>query len=181
MNVLDAITMRRSVRAYSSRPIDEQTMGTMRRALRYAPSACNFQPWRFILVMDEPLRKSVAAAACGQDWMAQAPLIVVGCGYPERAYKKMGGYANSVDLDVAIALDHLTLAAVAEGLGTCWIGAFNEVEVKRLLAIPGEVKVVAMTPLGYPASPESIRPLDEGRRNDEADVFALDRFDGPPV
>ena len=176
MNVLEAITNRRSVRAYSSRSIPAEVMQRMRQALRYAPSACNNQPWHFILVEDEKLRQAVAAAANKQHWMAPAPVTVVACGLPEQAYKQMGGYGNSVDVDVAIALDHLTLAAAAEGLGTCWIGAFSEEQVKLLLGIPANVKVVAMTPLGYPASPDLLRRIDETRRKGESEIFSIDRF-----
>ncbi len=154
-------------------------MQRMRQALRWAPSACNFQPWRFVFVEDEPLRHQVASAANGQSWMAAAPIIVVACGLPQQAYKKMGGSGNSVDIDVAIALDHLTLAAVADGLGTCWIGAFPEASVKRLLGVPEGVKVVAMTPLGYPASADLNRPLEETQRKPAAEIFSADRYDGP--
>jgi len=177
MDVLEAIGMRRSVRAYSSKPIPPDVMERMRQALRFAPSACNFQPWRFIFVLDEQLRRDVAQAAFGQAWLAGAPVIVVACGFPDQAYKKMGGYGNSVDVDLAIALDHLTLAAVADGLGTCWIGAFDEGKVKELLGVPKAVKVVVMTPLGYPESPGLICPLDAARRKAESDVFSVNRFD----
>ena len=74
----------------------------------------------------------------------------------------MGGHGNSVDVNLAIAIDHLTLAAVADGLGTCWIGAFDKAQVKVMLGISAHVKVVAMTPLGYPAKPNLIRPLERG-------------------
>ena len=176
MDVLEAIKTRRSVRSYSSQPIPADVMERMRQALRYAPSACNFQPWRFILVADPELRRKVAQAAHDQLWMSDAPVIVVGCALPDQAFKHMGGYGNSADVDVAIALDHLTLAAVADGLGTCWIGAFNEEKVKRLLEVPPQVKVVAMTPLGYPASPELNSPLDESRRKDAAEIFHTERY-----
>ncbi len=180
MDVMEAIAIRRSVRAYSDKPIPAEVMERMRRALRSAPSACNFQPWHFVLVTDGELRGQVAQAANGQDWMAPAPVTVVACGLPGQAYKKMGGDGNSTDVDVAIAVDHLTLAAAAEGLGTCWIGAFDEAEVKRLLQVPDAVKVVALTPLGYPASPEANRPLDEGRRKGDDEIFSTDRYGGPP-
>jgi nitroreductase len=176
MNVLEAIATRRSVRAYASKPIPPEVMARMRQALRQAPSACNLQPWHFILVEDESLRQQVAAAAKGQMWLAPAPVIVVACGLPDKAYKHMGGYGNSVDVDLAIAVDHLTLAAVAEGLGTCWIGAFDEGKVKAILGIPAEVKVVVMTPLGYPASGDLIRPIDENRRKGESEVFSINGF-----
>jgi nitroreductase len=176
MDVLSAIRTRRSVRSYASKPIPAEVTERLREALRLAPSACNIQPWHFIFVVDASLRREVAQAANGQMWMAEAPAIVVGCGFPERAYTHMGGYGNSVDIDVAIALDHLTLAAVAEGLGTCWIGAFDEVKVKNLLGIPAEVKVVAMTPLGYPSKPGLNHPVQKSQRKGEAEVFSVDRF-----
>jgi len=179
MNVLEAIRERRSVRAYSPRPIPAEVMQRMREALRFAPSACNYQPWHFVMALDAGLRQEIGKAANGQSWMAVAPVTVVACGLPQRAYKKMGGYGNSVDIDLAIALDHLTLAAVAEGLGTCWIGAFAEPQIKRLLDIPSSVKVVAMTPLGYPASADLNRPVQENERKPWAEIFSTDRYQGP--
>lgn len=177
MNVLDAIRMRRSVRSYAPTSIPADVMARMRHALRLAPSACNIQPWRFILVTDGELRRRVAQAAKDQKWIADAPVIVVGCGLPQQAYKRMGGSGNSVDIDLAIALDHLTLAAVDEGLGTCWIGAFDEAKVKALLCIPEEVKVVAMTPLGYPSSPELNSPAPDSRRKEDAQVFSVNYYE----
>lgn len=179
MDVLEAMKTRRSVRAYSDRPIPADVMDRMKQALRMAPSACNIQPWHFVLVSDPATRAKIAQAAHNQTWIAQAPVIVVACGLPVKAYKGMGGYGNSVDIDLAIALDHVTLAAVAEGLGTCWIGAFNEAEVKVLLGVSAHVKVVAMIPLGYPAKPDLIRPLDEARRKPLTELFSTDKYQGP--
>jgi nitroreductase len=177
MEVLNAIKNRRSVRAYADKPIPNQTLQKVLDALRFAPSACNFQPWRFILVQDPALRKEVAASSCNQDWMADAPLIVVGCGFADKAYKKMGGYGNSIDIDLAIALDHMSLAAVAEGLGTCWIGAFDEEKVKAILGIPAAVKVVAMMPLGYPRKDNLNFPVETGKRKKAEEVFKLNRYE----
>jgi len=176
MEIMEAIKTRRSVRAYSSKPIPAEVMKRMRQALRYAPSACNFQPWHFILVTEHELRQKVAKASREQMWMADAPVIVVACGFPDQAYQRMGGYANSIDIDLAIPLDHLTLAAVADGLGTCWIGAFNEQEVKKLLNIPEPVKIVAMTPLGYPATSDLIHTINENQRKPEKEIFSIDYF-----
>ena len=164
------------MRRYSPRPIPEDTLPRLRDALRLAPSACNLQPWRFIFVTDQKLRAELAQAANQQTFIAQAPLIVVACGFPEQAYKGMGGDGNSVDVDLAIALDHLTLAAVAEGLGTCWIGAFDERAVKRLLDIPQEAKVVALTPVGFPESSRLIRPVAKDERKTEEEVFSVNGF-----
>ena len=181
MNVLDAIRTRRSVRSYAAKPIPAGAMERMRQALRLAPSACNFQPWHFIFVTDAALRREVAKAANSQLWMADAPVTVVGCGFPEQAYKRMGGHGNSIDVDVAIALDHLTLAAVAEGLGTCWIGAFDEAKVKGLLNIPEQLKVVAMTPLGYPSSADLNHPIEGGRRKPEEEIFSTNRYSNQTI
>ena len=178
MDVMQAIKTRRSIRQYSSKSIPDDVLRRMQQALRYAPSACNIQPWHFILITNSQLRKDVARASREQMWMADAPVTVVACAYPEQAYKYMGGYGNSADIDVAIALDHLTLAAVAEGLGTCWIGAFSEPQVKKLLKIPDHVKVVAMTPLGYPAKPELIYPVEEQKRKPQTEIFSIDYYLG---
>ncbi len=176
MDVFEAIRKRRSIRAYSSQPIPDKTMRKLRQVLRSAPSACNYQPWYFIFVTDAALRRKLGEYSNGQLFIADAPVIVAACGYPEHAYKRMGGYGNSVDMDLAIAIDHLTLAAVAEGLGTCWIGAFDEQKIKQLLKVPGNLKVIALTPLGYPADEGMIRPLDESLRKPETEIFGRDYF-----
>jgi nitroreductase len=180
MDVLEAIRNRRSVRAYDSRPIPDDVMHRLRQALRWAPSACNYQPWRFILVRDAKLRERLATAARAQMFIAQAPLIVVACGEPDRAYPTMAGHYNSLDIDLAIALDHLSLTAVAEGLGTCWIGAFDEAEAKEVLRVPAKVRVVAMMPVGYPASKDLLHPVDETLRKPESQVFATDTYASNP-
>ncbi|MFI5381283.1 MAG: nitroreductase family protein [Tepidisphaerales bacterium] len=176
MTVLQAIRNRRSVRAYSPKPIPDDVLQRMKDALRMAPSACNIQPWKFILVTDGKLRQDLAQAAKGQMWMADAPLTIVACGFPRSAYPRMGGRHSSLDIDVAIALDHLTLAAVDEGLGTCWIGAFFEEQVKSLLGVPEEARVIAMMPLGYPASSGLIRGVMENDRKPETEIFSLNGF-----
>lgn len=166
MDVRTAIKTRRSVRNYAARPLPDDVLARLTAALRAAPSACNLQPWHFIFVHDEDLRRALAQASFKQSWMAEAPVIVVACGLPEQAYKHMGGHGNSADIDVAIAVDHLTLAAVAEGLGTCWIGAFDPAAARDILGLPDGVEIVGMTPLGVPdiepnPRPRSRRPLGE--------------------
>lgn len=176
MDVLEAIRIRRSVRKYRSDPIPDDVLDRMLEALRLAPSACNYQPWRFVVVRDEQKCDALARASHDQMFMAQAPVIIVGCGLPDKAYKFMGGSGNSADIDVTIALDHLTLAAAAAGLGTCWIGAFDEQAVKRILDVPKGAKVVALTPLGYPAEPGLLQPAPASERKTREEVTAFDRF-----
>ena len=176
MTVLEAIKKRRSVRSYDPKPIPQDVMSRMCDALRFAPSACNYQPWRFVLVTDPKLKEQLVEAARGQKFIAEAPVVVVGVGFPGEAYKQMGGQGNSVEIDIAIALDHLMLAAAEEGLGTCWIGAFIEEKARKLLGEPDEAKVVAMTPLGYPKSPELIHEADSSNRKPPEVVFVEEKF-----
>lgn len=178
MDVLSVIRKRRSVRQYSDQAIPDEVMARMREALRFAPSACNYQPWHFIFVQDPKLREEVAGISKKQDWMAKAPVIVVGLGDADHAYPRMGGYWNSVEVDVAIAFDHLTLAAVEEGLGTCWIGAFDESQIKPVLNIPDHMKIIAMTPLGYPANKSLLQPVSDTLRKPEIEIFSTDRYGG---
>jgi len=179
MDVLEAIRNRRSVRSYSSRPIPATVMQRLRQSLRWAPSACNLQPWQFVFVQDVGLRQKLAVAAKAQMFVAEAPLLVVACGDPSKAYPNMAGRYNSLDIDMAIAMDHLSLAAVAEGLGTCWIGAFDEAEAKRVLNVPAGLRIVAMMPVGYPRSADLIRPVDQTQRKPDAEIFSTDRFATP--
>jgi len=170
MDVMTAIRTRRSVRAYATDPIPPEALARIKEALRLAPSACNYQPWRFILVTGAATKEAIAKASRNQAFIARAPLIVVGVGYPARAYKYMGGAGSSIDIDLAIALDHAMLAARADGLGTCWIGAFDEKEVKRILGLGDDAKVVALTPVGRPAEANAFH-ADERRRKPEDELF----------
>ena len=171
MKVLDVIQKRRSVRKYKEDPIPEKALMRVLEAARLAPSGKNIQPWKFIIVKDKVLKEKLAQASAGQFFMAEAPIIIVGCGFPDNCYAHMGRYMKSWSVDVTIALEHLILQAQEEGLGTCWIGSFEEEEVKAILNIPENVKVLALTPLGYP---DEI-PRFRGRKNLD-EIISYDRF-----
>jgi nitroreductase len=171
MKVLDVIQKRRSVRKYKEDPIPEKALMRVLEAARLAPSGKNFQPWKFIIVKDKTLKEKLAQASAGQFFMAEAPIIIVGCGFPDNCYAHMGRYMKSWSVDVTIALEHLILQAQEEGLGTCWIGSFEEEEVKAILNIPENVKVLALTPLGYP---DEI-PRFRGRKSLD-EFISYDRF-----
>ena len=173
MDIYEVIRTRRSIRSYSEKPIPEDILLKVLEAARIAPSANNIQPWKFIVVKEKAGREEVALACMGQRFIGEAPVVVVACGLPTPS--KIGGYASSVLVDVAIAMDHLTLAARAEGLGTCWIGAFDNGVIKRLLAIPDDVQVVAVTPLGY--SEGGFR--GPGRRNSLSEILASEKYNRP--
>lgn len=157
MSVLEVIRQRRSVRAYKKDPIPEESLFRVLEAARLAPSGKNLQPWKFVIVQDGALKKKLAKASNAQEFIAKAPLIIVACGFPDECYRAMGRYMKSWPVDVSIALEHLILQAQEEGLGTCWIGSFEEEEVKSLLSVPPDVKVLALTPLGYPAEEPDFR------------------------
>jgi nitroreductase len=171
MSVLDTIRERRSVRVYKSDPIPRESLLRVLEAARLAPSGKNLQPWKFILVQDSELKRKLAKASNAQDFIADAPLVLVACGFPEECYRSMGRYMKSWPVDVTIALEHLILQAQEEGLGTCWIGSFEEDEVKSLLDVPGHVKVLALTPLGYPGEVPKFR----GRKSIE-EIVSYDSF-----
>jgi len=163
MDLFEVIEKRRSIRSYKSDPLPEDVFKKVLEAARLAPSANNIQPWKFIVVKDAGKREKLASLCMGQSFIAEAPVVIVACGLPTSS--KIGGYTSSREVDVAIAVDHLTLAARALGLGTCWIGAFDNDKIKQFLNIPEEVQIVAITPLGYPTSEKefgtSRKSLDE--------------------
>lgn len=150
MSVLEMIQKRRSLRKYKGDSIPEDVLQRVLEAARLAPSGKNYQPWKFIIVQDKELKEKLAQASAEQFFMVEAPIIIVGCGFPDDSYSHMGRYMKSWPVDVTIALEHLILQAAEEGLGTCWIGSFEETEVKSILNIPENVRVLALTPLGYP-------------------------------
>lgn len=175
MDVYETIRTRQSIRRYKPDPVPDDVLNRVLEAMRLAPSAGNLQPWRFIVVKEAATREQLAQATDRQQWIAHAPIIIAACGWKERAYSKMGGYWNSLPVDVSIAFDHLMLAATAEGLGTCWIGSFIEEGVRRVLGIPEEVTVIALTPMGYPDGP--LDPERERRRKDLAETVCYERWE----
>jgi nitroreductase len=149
MDVLDVIRTRKSVRKYLNKAVEEDKLLAILEAGRLAPSASNRQEWRFIIVKDRETKKKLAEAANSQRFVAEASVVIVACAETDEHVMRCGQACYPID--VAIALDHITLAAVNLGLGTCWIGAFDENKVKQILDIPAEIRVVTLLPLGYPA------------------------------
>jgi nitroreductase len=153
---------RYSVRAYQPRPVPAEALQRILDAARRAPSARNVQEWRFIVVTDDATREALVPAAAMQKFVGQAPVVIAGCGTNTDYVMRCGQPAYVIDL--AIAMEHIALQAVREGLGTCWIGAFHEPDVKRVLKVPDNVRVVQLMTLGYPADkprPHDRVPLDK--------------------
>ena len=148
MDVLDVIQNRRSIRAFKYRTVEEDKIKRVLEAARLSPSAKNLQERFFIVVKDKAKRRALADAAHGQSFVGDAPVVIVACADNTNYTMPCGQLAYPID--TAIAVDHMTLQAVAEGLGTCWIGAFSEEQVKELLNIPDQIRAVALLPIGYP-------------------------------
>ena len=148
MDVFEAVKTRRSTRKFKDSTIEKEKLSKVLEAARFAPSAANLQPWSFIVVSDKTIRQSLFSGYSRQ-WFVDAPIIIVACGFPDKGWCRKDG-EKYYPLDVAIAMQNLILAAHDVGLGTCWIAAFDEKKVKKALDIPKNVRVIAMTPLGYP-------------------------------
>ena len=155
MDVFEAIEKRRSIRSYLDKPVEEDKLNRILDAGRMAPSANNRQEWRFIVVRDSTTRKRLMEAAGGQRFVGEAPVVIACCSVESDKMLTCGHPAYAID--VAIAIDHMTLAAVALGLGTCWVGAFYEDRVRDILNIPEWVRVVELLPLGYPDEKPGLR------------------------
>ncbi len=150
MEFYEVIKTRRSIRSYKPTKIPEESLTRVLEAARIAPSGHNRQLWKFYVVVN-PERKQATAKACkDQMWIAEAPAVIVATGW--KIPFSRGGYMGDMTftMDVSIAFTHLLLAARAEGLGTCWIGDFNNDAVKQALDIPNDEYVVAVSPMGYP-------------------------------
>ncbi|MFA7677473.1 MAG: nitroreductase family protein [Candidatus Omnitrophota bacterium] len=148
MNVFEAIDKRRSVRNYKNNPVSDENIFKILEAARQAPSASNRQEWRFVVVKDKTSREKLSLAARNQEFISSAPVIIACCAQTD--YHCMSCGQLSYVIDLAISIDHMTLAAVELGLGTCWVGAFYEDEVRKILSIPKNIRVVELLTLGYP-------------------------------
>lgn len=161
----EVLRRRRSIRSYQPDPVGDEVLADILECTRQAPSAANRQPWHFVVVRDAAQRRAVAEACNGQMWIADAGVVVIGLGLPsvsEKWYR----------VDVGIAMENLVIAATSHGLGTCWIGAFDEAKVKQAVGAPADVSVVAVTPLGVP---KGDWPAPRARK-DFAQVFSLDTY-----
>ncbi|MEA5114459.1 MAG: nitroreductase family protein [Geobacteraceae bacterium] len=152
MDVMNAIKARKSVRAFLAQPVEEEKLDAVLQAARLAPSAANLQEWRFVIVCKPETRKKLAAVAGGQAFVAEAPVVIVACAETDGQAMRWGG-PPCYQIDVAIALDHMSLAAVDLGLGSCWIGLFDDKKVKEILHIPADIRVLVLMLLGYPSDP----------------------------
>ncbi len=159
MDIFDCIFSRRSVRAFKPDDIDDKFIGLMLDAATHAPSAGNIQDWHFVVIKDETKRKRLASAAFDQDFMADAPVCIVVAADLEKAslrYGKRGENLYAIQ-DTANVITIIMLAAHELGLGTCWVGAFDEDKVSHVAELPENFRPVAILPVGYPAEKPEMR------------------------
>lgn len=157
----EVVDERRSVRRFDSeRELREEEIMRLLEAAVKAPNAGNAQPWRFKVVRDAEKRKALARAALGQRFIAAGPVCIVVCAHlteAARAYGERGVHLYCLQ-DTAAATEHILLAAVALGLGACWVGAFDEAAVSNVLDLPREERPVALVPVGHPTASPRPRP-----------------------
>lgn len=148
MDFNELVKNRYSVRKYESRNVEKEVLEEILDTMRNAPSAVNYQPWHFVVVMDEKIRDNIAATY-PVEWIKKAPVIIVALGDHSKSWVRDDG-KDYCDVDVAIAIDHLSLAAVDKGLGTCWVCAFDKDMVIDILDLPENLEPIALLPVGYP-------------------------------
>jgi nitroreductase len=151
MDVMEAINDRRSIRRFKGTDIEDTMLMTILEAGNLAPSAGNLQPRDFIVVKEQMIKEKLAIAALGQGFVEEAPLVIVVCANLERVspYGDRGIELYCIQ-DAAASIQNMLLAIHALGLGCCWIGAFNEEVVTKILEIPDDVRPVAILPIGFP-------------------------------
>lgn len=177
--MLELITSRQSDRKYSNKPIDKEQLNRITEAGRMSPSACNAQPWKFIVVDDPVLIKKLAVAASAKilgmnSFVAQAMAIIVIVRERANFSSKIGGTIKNKDyslIDIGIASENICLQARAEGLGSCMIGWFDEEGVRKILSIPQSKRVLLMITLGYSLSDQRTK-----RRKPMEEVVSYNRY-----
>ena len=170
MKFIELAEKRRSIRGYRPDPVPEELLNEILQAGNLAPTAKNLQPFHFIVVRD-PAKLDELAAAYPRPFFREAPVAIVICTEPAKGWTRdQYDGKNYCEVDAAIAIDHMTLAATDLGLGTCWIGAFDPVRVTESMGLPGGIEPIAMLPLGYPD--------EAGRETTRKALEELVRYDG---
>jgi len=165
MELSEAIKKRRSIRAYKTQDVPEEVVEKLIEAASYAPSAGNIQPWKFVVARKADTKKKLVQAA-NQAFVGKAPVVIVVCANEQRAEMGYGFRGKTLYCiqDTAAATQNILLTAYSLGLGTCWIGAFNEEQARKAVNAPEEMRAVAIIPIGYPdeaPAQRNRRPLSQ--------------------
>jgi len=159
MDMVSALKERFSCRSFRLESVSRQQLSALLDAARWAPSAGNLQPWRFVVVTAAEVRHELARAAFGQSFIAAAPAVIVVCAVPRESGRVYGERGRDLYClqDTAAATQNVLVAATASGLGACWVGAFDEAAVARALGLAADWRPVAVVPVGHPAEPSGRR------------------------
>jgi nitroreductase len=166
IDVSEAITGRRSIRAFKRENVSEEIIEKLIDAAQWAPSAGNIQPWEFVIVREVRIKRKLAETALDQTFIEDVPVVIVVCASEILSSQRYGDRGKELFClqDTAAAIQNILLLAYSFGLGTCWVGAFNEEEVRETLKVPNGTKPVAIVPVGYPAEmpqPRRRKPIKE--------------------
>jgi nitroreductase len=155
-DILKIIKERRSIRKFQEKEISKEIIDKLIESLIWAPSAGNLQSRKFYFVFNKEIKKKLSFAALNQDFIARAPLVVVGCADDKIAlrYGERGKNLYSI-CDVVVSIENMILTAFSEGLGSCWVGAFDEKGVSKILNLPKNLRPIVILPVGYPAEKPS--------------------------
>jgi len=177
MEVFEAIKKRRSIRSYKSDAVPKEKLERVLQAARLAPSAADREPWHFIVVTDQQKRKQLSRGGRFAWFLSESPVVIVGCGNRKVSPKWY-------TVDTAIAMQNMVIAATGEGLGTCWIGSFNQQQVKQILSIPDEYVIISLLAIGYASDEEdlpskALRLVERKKRLEE--IVSVEKFEYPYV
>ncbi len=160
MNIQEFIKLaqeRSSIRKYSNKEVSCEVINQIIESARIAPSAVNFQPWKFLIIKGEK-SKQIVRESYKREWFATAPLYIIACGNHQEAWHRSFDGKDHTDIDIAIAVEHICLSATSAGLGTCWVCNFDAKKLKTDLSLPEDLEPIAIIPLGYPEGDGDVRP-----------------------
>jgi nitroreductase len=143
LDIFEIFTKRKSTRAYHNSPVSEEDLFKVLNAGRLAPSAGNVQPWHFIVVKNRETLNRIAKGCRYGKFLLESPIVIIACGNKKTS-------PRWYTIDTSLALEHIVLAATAIGLGTCWIGMFNQENIRELTGLPKDFEIVALLALGHP-------------------------------
>ena len=168
MNLLDLVKARYSVRSYTDQTIEKEKLDYIMECVRLAPSAVNFQPWKFYII-ESAEAKSKLCQCYTREWFASAPLSIMAYADHTQSWKRRHEGKDHADVDISIAVEHLCLAATEQGLGTCWVCAFDATLCTSLFSLPDHIEPIALIPIGYPAD----EAKEKSRKSMKEIVFKL--------
>ena len=166
MHLIDIIMSRRSVRKYKEKNIPKEILKKILTAGKYAPSAANKQPWHFIVITDQEIKEKLSTERWTNSFIKDSAFTIVGCAYQGNTFSRIWS-----TIDTAIALQNMVIAAWSLGIGSCWVGDFDEVEVRRMLHVPRRWKIISLISFGYPDETPKITP-----RRSLKKIISHDRF-----